>query len=511
MRRTLYFLALVVMVISLCETTTAMPKHAKRVLAPSNRLTPAAIDSQQWLFPDTINISAIVNGRFRRDEHQDHPPHGVPMDTTWDEEMSAGAGQVPLYMPLLFGYQDAVGTADTFVFTRSGNFQTITARFELDTNLHTARMTYAEDMTLESNQSRFHFALQDIPYSRTGLSFPDHNVNRHLSGLELTTSSGLHYQYGGARLEALHEFIIFGDTLRVTLVYDLALNFGIRDRATSVDTTIILKNLDTRPVEIFQYQLSGDTDAYTLLDTLSHHIPAQDSIRIGVRYTTVGVRESVGHLTCVTDEAASSQRIITLAGSVAYSQLTMPYDIPVFTTDTGTSISIRVPIRNQGNVSASIDSVFIRGDAQFRIDSPATAFAASAGKDANVKVTFAPHRIGHFVDTLVVFDSGKVCASTIIVGEGTATPSGVFGGYPQSIMSNEIAVYPVIADRYVSIALAHPSTRLFVINALGETCLSITQANRDQTHFNLDTSKLTTGSYIVRTTTGHEAKFVVRR
>ncbi len=507
MRRTLYFLALVVMVISLCEITAAMPKHTKRVLEPSNRLTSAAIDSQQWLFPDKISPDAILKGLFYFSYHQTRPV----IDTFWYQDSSAGSGYIPYHGAGYFTRQEATGIADSFVFTRSVDFESVTVTFVLDTNLHTARMTFVEVDTDYFRVNNFEFELLDIQYSRAGLSFPDHDVLRHLSRLYVKSDLTTSFDTYDEAVYPIKEFIIFGDTLRPTFVYDRGVDFGIRDRSTSKDTTITLKNLDTRPVEIFQYQLSGDTDAYTIIDTMSHHIPAQDSIRIGIRYKTVGIQASFGHLTYVTDEAASNLRTILLTGSVAYSHLSILYNIPVFTTDTGTSISLSIPITNQGNVSAIIDSVLILGPAQFRIDSPVTPFAAAVGNKTNLKVTFAPHRIGHFVDTLVIFDSGKVCASTIIVGDGTATPSGVFGGNPQSITSNEIAVYPVIADRHVSVALAHPSTQLFVINALGETCLSIAPSSRDQTHFYLDISKLTAGSYIVRTSTGHEAKFVVRR
>jgi hypothetical protein len=512
MSYTFSFVAIILLVASGFDDACAWSRHVETGLhVNAGRVSPTSVDSDKWLLPDTINVSAIVKGLFRFYDHYDQPRPGQPKDTTYLEETTVGAGHVPEYIPLIFGHQDAVGSGDAFVFTKSWSAQTITVRFELDTSSKNARMTYVEDIASGSEISHFHFELQGIQYSRTKLSFADHDIDRHLSGLDFSAESGLYFAYAGESLVTLREFLIFGDTLRPTFSNPSSLNFGILDPSTSKDTSITLSNSDLQAVSILGYQLDDPHHAFSLIDTVNHQIPAQDSIRIGVRYTTVGIQSSVGHLTFLTDKAAASGRMITLTGAVAYSHLSVPVDLQI-ATDTGKVTYLTIPINNQGTVMAKVDSVVLVGFNPFFVSSPTGAFLAEAGKNTDLKISFAPHQVGNFVDTLLIFDSGKVCASTTITGEATATQSSVFSASVSITSISDVVVYPAIADRYVRVALAKPVDRIVVTNVIGETCMTINMKGDRSTSAFIDTSLLTAGVYILRTDSAEgSTKFVIRR
>src|SRR5205814_862287 len=137
--------------------------------------------------------------------------------------------------------------------------------------------------------------------------------------------------------------------------------------------------------------------------TSAHTIGAHDSAKITVRFVPTAEQLYSATLNVNTDEGASSTRPIALTGRGINSKLSVDQSLIDFgEIDTGTVVTKKFTITNNGSAAAHITAITRSGDASFAVGTETFPIDIAPTATKDISVTFSPKNAGTFDGSVMI-------------------------------------------------------------------------------------------------------------
>jgi hypothetical protein len=186
------------------------------------------------------------------------------------------------------------------------------------------------------------------------------------------------------------------------------------------DTTITLQNTGASTLNILGYSLVNPDSGFMIIDTSVHQIAAQGSTTIRLRFNAIKAQSYSGTITVTTDESGNGTHQIQLTGLGVNSNIMFgESQVDFGNVDTGSTVQKTFTLKSVGTLSATIDSLEIKGSSEFAITPTQLPLTIKPGGIDSITISFSPHQLGPAqADVLLKISNASWALGAHLTGNG---------------------------------------------------------------------------------------------
>ncbi len=263
--------------------------------------TRAQIDSAQWPFPDTLDLSCKLSGIYYTSYYQTFPDQ-----VSWDGYSYQTLVHVPGEEDGLvtkYTWKD-VNTIDSSGWhcSKSAYDLSSTLDFVLDTATHRIiRLVFSYSYPVDSGSlyaqtEELAYSLTDLHYSKSGITINDSDLGKHLSLAGYQEKWLQPYSEQVQTFQHLDEFEAMGITLSNGFSYPKQVDFGTVSIGSFRDTTVTFQNFGNDTIQIGSYTINDTDGVFHILSSTLRTLPPDSGCNIAIRYQPRTAKVSSGSI-----------------------------------------------------------------------------------------------------------------------------------------------------------------------------------------------------------------------
>jgi hypothetical protein len=284
------------------------------------RLLAQGIDSAQWPFPDTLNLSCALGGNYTYNYQGVDPNNtGRMIDSTWTTNEFLTVPEYPT-SSIFLTWKD-VKSIDSVGWHLGNQWSSMTLTFD-SSNRDIAQLDFNYNNLNQSNTGEsLSYSLYQLHYDQSNITCSDNDLWRHIRFGTYKMILGFTGDLTTVTFDGLDGFVFYGMRLIPGFSIPSTINFGFQSVDSIRDTMIVLHNLSDTALTIYSYELQDSDSGFLFIDTNAHFIAAQDSGAITVRFMPHETKMYSGSIHIVTDEPYAPAYFIQLFGSTVTSSV----------------------------------------------------------------------------------------------------------------------------------------------------------------------------------------------